>query len=197
MGCFKIKMSQEEDFLLERVIDDNQPDELRKLLTSQNVNRKFSHTKLTPLRNAVRMGVTECVQVCLEYGAHVNEPNEHVSVLQMSVIFHNIRHTPLDIMMLLLEAGADVNHVSQNWKGHKTSVLDFADLENQPEMAWILIDYGAMHYSRAKYSPEVIPYRNHVRQRSLLACALRPNWIAMDRNIMRLIGKQIWSMRRS
>lgn len=167
--------------------------ELDRLLNPHNVHLETSG--IPPIVHCILLNDFKCAQVCLKHGANVNhiyDDGSGPSLLQAAVSLCN-----LEMVVMLLEAGADVTYYYSAF-GH--SALDKAYVYRRGEdMVWTLIDYGTPVY--ALLAPEDVysPHRNLVRERALIVCSLRPNailQIAMDKNIMRLIGKQIWSMRR-
>jgi hypothetical protein len=175
-------------------------DQLRRVLTVDNVD-DVDGVNWTALVRAAKNGQVECVKVCLEMGANVNARDD-VGATPLRFASSNGQ---MGAVRILLDAGATVDAKSNNgW-----TPLYFAIRCNRVDIARLLIDRGA-NVSNVKLndSLKVIPdwVNTFVASRSNCRCVAviligihKYHQTHMtgnnDINVLRLIGKHIWSTR--
>jgi len=135
------------DTLLYNLIDTRDIELIQLMLESGvNVNLGNSHRN-TPLSRASATDSSEVVKLLLRYGAEVNTINTmnctplYESILggQSSVVLAFGNKKPhLDVIKILINAGADVNAVCNN-----TSILDLANEVGDDDVIKALLDVGA------------------------------------------------------
>lgn len=167
---------------------EDQLDLLKQTLTTANVN-DIGEDGATVLFLAAQEGHTNCVQYILEMGADVNQEMETTCRALASGVDSGV----VPVARLILEAGADVNHKDMHGRRPIDGAINL-------EMVHLLLDYGASFtmpnmtgFCSDRQLMSMVREREAVRHRALLVCAMRMQGI--DRNIMRLVGKQIWSAR--
>jgi ankyrin repeat protein len=169
-------------------------DQLRVALTLGNVDSVFGGSR-TALHFAAWFGHFECVKLCLEMRANVNA-------------LSSIGHTPLycastkghaNIARLLLDAGANV-HIADI---DGLTPLYRALYHKHLDIARLLIDRGAMT-SNVNVNPNWVTSfsasRSKCRSVAVIIIAIhkfhQTNITGNnDINVLRLIGKHIWSTR--
>lgn len=202
----KVAPKTDHDLIVSTIFKDDVV-RLRELLhTLQNIDTYFIGVTITgiiaftPLKWAIHFNRYKCAQVCIELGANINDASDGTSPLEL-VLGDRKR---IDILRLLLESGIIIQFrtiPTSNLLQTRIHQVTHLRTELQAtselyEMIWLLVDHGdQLHFyvNAEHWTQEVIPYRNKIRRTALLACAMRMK--NMDRNIMRLVGKQIWSTR--
>jgi ankyrin repeat protein len=103
----------------------------------------------TPFLRAAQSGDLEVLHLLLEYGADPSIPTYRgVTPLMVAagigwVEGINFEHSPeqtLDVIKLLLDLGADVNH--QDWIDHRSALMGAAH-KGRPDVIRVLLDHGA------------------------------------------------------
>lgn len=155
---------------------------LKESLTTTNVNDTADHG-ITVLWLAAKGGYLGCVQHILEMGANVNQQlDAGQTALHAAAV-----NSHCDTVLALLEAGADPN--IRNGMDQIPMYLC-----KSSEVAQILIDYGCTEYRTRVGDVAFLKFRRDSRRNTaIIVCAMRVK--GMDRNIMRLVAKQIWSAR--
>lgn len=158
----------------------------------------FGSVPFSPLKWAIHFGQCQCARVCIELGANINDMSDLTSPLQKALLHQE----GADIVRLLLESGANIPS-SRSRLGLSVIqtqldqfMMGMQHRSNSRDMIWLLIDHGDQlqyYLGTESWAEEVISYRNKIRSTALLVCAMRMK--NMDRNIMKWVGKQIWSMR--
>ena len=92
----------------------------------------------TPLKLAVDNGDIECVNLLIKHGAKVNSSVDCSDVL--SVLMHAVLRNDKDMVLSLINAGADVNNVTGD---DKVNALMLATSFGYFECVRILIEHGA------------------------------------------------------
>lgn len=167
--------------LIYNAIHHGRADELDQLLTPQNVNEPIPQIGYPPPQMAINIAQYECVLVCIKKGANI-----------ANMCIHQAYRDPR-VLLVLLDMGADPNNRDPYYGA--LCALDTAVRFAGYHEIWLLIDYGGQmrREPALKYPQEAIDGRERARKFALITCAMRR--IAIDKNIMRLIGKQIWSHR--
>jgi hypothetical protein len=173
---------------------------LREVLTRDNVSN-VSGGGLTALHHAVNNGHTECVKYLLEMDANVNARTDGGS----TPLHCAIQRGDVDTTHILLGAGAVADATDKDGQ----TPLYRAVLFNHREVARLLIDQGA-RIANVKLDGDVqlIPAWIHQITSSRSLCRSvaivvigihkyhRTNITGNnDVNVLKLIGKHIWSMR--
>jgi hypothetical protein len=173
--------------------------QLRELLTVNNVDN-MCERGWTSLHWATYNGRIECTQVCLEMGANVNARTTDLDVKLESMMPLHFASSigVVEIVRALLDAGAEVDAKLRDGR----TPLNFAIRFNHFDIARLLVDRGA-RVSNIKLDVSVIPdwLANYVESRSrcrhiaIIIIGHGKSLWAYDINVIRLIGKHIWSSR--
>jgi ankyrin repeat protein len=174
--------------------------QLHLLLTTNNVNDVNSAGD-TVLHNSASFGYLECVNFCLEMGANVNaRSNFRSTPLHFASLYGNF-----DVVRILLDAGATID-VTDN---HGWTPLYCAIRFNRVNVARLLIDRGGKISNEAlrKFVPTFpdwldifLKVRTNCRSAATIIVGIhkyRRTSITgnNDINVLRLIGKHVWSTR--
>lgn len=157
------------------------------------------------LHHAAIRSKMKCVRALLKHGCDVNdrthsgEPEFYVLVSQGSI----------ELIRLFLDYGANPNTAKTSTTSSDSStedikyfitVLDECFERHRYELIRLLIDRGAteyckdMHYRSRRYN--MIQHgRRKCRRAAIAIVSLRQNMPAVDVNVLRLIGKHVWSTR--
>jgi ankyrin repeat protein len=175
---------------------------LRVVLTVDNVNNVDS-SGWTALHYAAHSDEFDCTKLCLAMGANVNACNKYGS----TPLHHASAHS-VDVVRLLLDAHATVD--ATDISGHTALYLVIFGMSGDYiNIARLLIDRGARlsnvildNYLRAipDWVPAFIASRSNCRTVAITIIGIhkyhRTNITGHnDINILKLISKQIWSMR--
>jgi ankyrin repeat protein len=121
------------------------------LATGVNPNPDVLGTPRNLFLAAVRSGNTEIVQHFLDHGAHANPPSYMVD--DDTPLDVAIRIGRMDVVRLLLQAGADVN---DSWPNHGSSALCSAASQGNLELVQLLLNAGADLRSSSRYFSNVL-----------------------------------------
>ncbi len=155
-GCLACLAIQQNDAALVRTIFTNNPDQVN----CTSCNNQY------PLHLAVKCGHTETVRVlCQECGADPDIRGEH----DITALHYIQKDTPLDLVRVLLESGANVNATDANGE---TPLHMVVEKDGSLDVARLLLDAGAaieLLFARLFYAPTYCHSPGGWKVRRLLA----------------------------
>lgn len=163
--------------------------QLGALLDEHNIEDIISEDG-TALENCVVYNFYEGAELCISLGAKTRPNVSSRQHLIWTAIFKKNHR----MVRILLEVGAVVPSYSS-----KKSCWDFAFAHHtDPETLWLLIDHGFVPktYAHDEYYAGITEFREKCRRYALIVCASRPQKVPMDKNVMKMVAKQIWSARK-
>jgi ankyrin repeat protein len=169
------------------------------VLTLGNVDHVSEYGR-TALQLATLCGSLQCVRCCLNMGANVNKADRYGCTA-----LHFASAGGADVARALLDAGATVDAKTQ----HLCTPLYNAIYGNNDDVAQLLIDRGAnaSTIELDRFVPEIpnwlesfVTFRSNCRRAAIFVIGIhkyhRTNLTGNnDINVMKLIGKHIWSSR--
>lgn len=172
------------------------------LLHEGNVNSVIDDNGWTTLHHATDYCTQELVVKCLELGADIDKRtirHHWTALLLLASSPYQSHDNTLDIMRILIEAGADL------WAyGTESRIaIEYALLREDYVMAALLLDYGSpttISLSNKRFAA-IIAQRDWARRVCLLMMSLFKTrsrasvFFGQDVNIVKMIGRQIWSHR--
>ena len=206
-------MEDEVLFYIMRCLDKRDIASLISYITPENVNLRYNNG-VSPLWMAVDKGDHVLVKHCIDMGAVMD------IICYEETLLHHACCKSLQIVKILLDAGVDVNqyiaHPNRYFYGIHHYVLG-ACIHNVTignTVPKVLIDYGAdpnllenayrtnSDMSFPQYLKNFILMRNRKRSKAIRLIAIHKYKLSkikrineQDVNILKLIGKHIWSFR--
>lgn len=170
------------------------------LCDAEDINKVYAYG-MFPIHHVVQSKSPECLRVCIELGADVNARS-----LQGDTPLHFASsHGFLEGTRMLLEAGARESARSGTLKHYATNgttPLEEALERSYFDIARVLVDYGASRENGWAFM--TCWRRRTVREMCLMVLSIRnfrPGTLSgaflslQDKNVLRIVAKQMWSMR--
>jgi len=188
-------------------IERNDMHGFKQLFSTHNVNDTYGAgwTMLHHLMAEVTHNKVECIRLLIQLGANVNVRTEEGNTPLHIAVYSVARRQSSDIahIKVLLESRADVNLKAQKKPVTPLEALCCVHKTPQTEVAWLLLEYGALLPSNAP-NPifKMHAARQKARRASLVFVGIRRFRISKVMNIngmdvAKLIGKFVWQQRRN
>jgi CO/xanthine dehydrogenase FAD-binding subunit len=189
------------DWIVQNVTKENinDPKMFLKFRKTIEVRYHVFGTAWTILHHSTYVGNDETIAYLLHVGANIDQRSDNGNTA-LHIACH--ANTPTSVIVLLLNAGADINTLN---KADLTPFMLLSKVHAHRifEIRRILIDRGAIIPKEGLERPEVkrfISDRNNCRRSVITFIGLFKYKLAINannRDVMRLIGNHLWSLRMS